>query len=63
MGGEMRDLPSESPAGVNRRAFLQMLAGGATGAVIGGGLAEQLQHRRWAHRSLVAGTSTCKQSG
>ncbi len=40
MGSKMRDLPSESPAGVNRRAFLQMVAGGATGAVIGGGMAE-----------------------
>ena len=40
MGSEMRDPPSESTGGVNRRAFLQMVAGGAAGAVVGGGMAE-----------------------
>jgi hypothetical protein len=40
MESEMRQMHPESTGGVNRRAFLQMAAGAATGAAVVGGLPE-----------------------
>ena len=68
MSKETKEIHQEGREAVDRRAFLKMVAGAATGAAVAGGMPEIAAAQRPAQMGMskaggrVAGISTCRRT-